>query len=126
MKKSFGQLFSEYAGPALLIWIAFMVFLFAGCGMKYKQAMCRKWNVCPTVKDSVRTVVKDSIYYVKVPVVNPADHATMLAYLKCDSLGNVYIEDLTYMQGRIIDLEALLKGNVMSVTAIKPQEVVLS
>ena len=124
MKKlNLSEKWHEYTGVILLVWIAFMIFLFTGCGVKYKQAMCRKWNVCPTIKDSVRTEIKDSICYVKVPVVNPADNATLLAYLRCDSLGNVYIDDLTYMQGRVIDLEAALKNNVLNVTATKPIEV---
>ncbi len=123
MKDNIGKTFAEYAGVALIILIAFMLFLFTGCSTKYKQAKCRQWNCCPTVKDSTVTIKKDSLIFIKVPVVNPVDHANLMAYLKCDSLGQVYIQDNTTLNGRVISLEAYIRNNILSVTAVKAQEV---
>jgi hypothetical protein len=50
------------------------------------------------------------------------DTASLNLLLRCDSLGNVYIAEMSGKDGRITYLKSLLKNNLLNITAIKQHE----
>jgi hypothetical protein len=94
----------EYTAVALLVFIIFVLFMFCGCGTKYKAAKCAKWGVCKTVKDSTYIVIKDSTYLVPVSYDVSADSAYMVAYMECDENNKVIMREREITNGKYITL----------------------
>jgi hypothetical protein len=94
----------EYSAVALLVFIIFVLFMFCGCGTKYKAAKCAKWGVCKTVKDSTYIVIKDSTYLVPVSYDVSADSAYMVAYMECDENNKVIMREREITNGKYITL----------------------
>lgn len=84
--------------------------LFASCSM---QKRCAK---CPT-----KIEIKDSIVYKNIEnlkidsILIPSDEATFEAWLKCDSLGNVYLNQIKELAGRKVKTNVIYKDNYIKV-----------
>ncbi len=98
----------------ILVFIAFSLMIFTGCR---------------TAKDTSSVTMNDSVYVEKlVPVYiqNPADSSLLDAYFKCDSLGNVYIAQITDLKSKGIQTSLNFnKGNLIYKTN-KPADSILT
>lgn len=81
------------------------------------SSCCRKITaplVIP-VHDSLNTAVNNSYILEDKPGI--PDSASILALLRCDSLGNVYLTTITQLQGRIVNQALSLENNELKVDA---------
>lgn len=90
--------------------ILLFAFLFASCSM---QKLCEKCPKKTEVKDTTIYITKintrvDSIYL-------PSDFATFEAWLKCDSIGNVYLSQINELQRQKVKVNTIYKDNYIKV-----------
>lgn len=107
LKNSNSKLWERINKIAILIIITIF---FSSCSM---QKLCEKCPSKITVKDSIITKIiisekLDSIYI-------PSDFATFEAWLKCDSLGQVYLSQIKDLQGTKIKVNTIYKDNYIKV-----------
>jgi hypothetical protein len=105
----------EYSAVALLVFAIFVLFMFCGCGAKYKAAKCTKWGVCKTVKDSTYIRIKDSTYYIAQPYTIDGDSAYVFAWMECDSARNVVLKQSEIVNGKYIRLQKEIADGVYKV-----------
>lgn len=92
------------------ILIILIVLMFVSCSMQKRCAKCPSKTI---VKDSIvnTIIIKnniDSIYL-------PQDNGTFEAWLRCDSLGNVYLNKINELQGKNIKINTIYKDNYIKV-----------
>jgi hypothetical protein len=105
----------------LVATLAMILLTFFGCGVKWRAKQCRKFDCCEKVKDSTVKIVRDTCWLEKITVIQRKDSATGKLLLECDSLGNVYILQSEYWQGKYVQLKTKLNNNQLDVTAEKPE-----
>ena len=88
-------------------YIIFICFLLSSCVVTKKQ----KEKFCNTCAIHVTEYVKDSIYIRDTLVNIKPDSSTIEALLKCDSLGNITIAELSSTQGKLNNLQLQLTNN---------------
>ena len=106
---------NEYAATLLLILLLIMAL--CGCSQKWKVGKCTQWGVCKTVKDSTVIHVKDSTYYVPIPISVNGDTAWMKLLFECDSVGTLWLRSSETWQGRYIDLQKQIDAGHVTVIA---------
>lgn len=68
-----------------------------------------------TTEDSTTTSVSNT--YIREDLLGKPDSAIISALLKCDSLGNIYIQTIAQLQGEIVAQSLQLSNNSVSVIA---------
>jgi len=64
----------------------------------------------------IRVEKKDSLVLIRDTVV-AIDSASLQAYITCDSLGRVYLSEVTMLQGKLLSLQFEQRGKSVSVKA---------
>ena len=108
-----------------LLIIIFFTMLVASCGVKKKVTHTEYSDSVYSGRDSVeyvyREVIKDTTIYL------PTDSAYIEALLECDSLGEVYIKEITDLRtGRHIKPEVRIVDNVIHVGCSTEDSVAIS
>jgi hypothetical protein len=93
--------------------IFILLLLMPSCFVTRKQ----REKICNECKTHTEHYIRDSIYIKDTLVKIEPDSTYFEAFLFCDSMGNVFMRDLSLLQGRIVDLNFALKNNNLKVKA---------
>jgi hypothetical protein len=108
-----------------ILYIILIAVVITGCITEKKRAeICSK---CPN-KTEIKTVVKDSIYYIERDslVILPPDSSLIEMLLKCDSIGRVSIESMRQKDGTRIKTKIVFKDNILKLTSLNDSIQVLN
>ena len=112
------KLNSISAGIGYIVLTLIIIWLLAGCSEAYRLRQCRKFDCCPTVKDSTGTIIRDSIYIVEHSIDYGPDTAWLQMYFECNDSNNVILSRYEQISGKYTDLYKRFKNGHLTVTSI--------